>query len=1127
VVGAKVVAGAITASRLTLTTGNLNPDPQFRDAAWWVPDASGWYFEDAAAGNYPLAMGVARSATIWSGGAMGSSTARRHIWTPATHPSATITPGQTLRLRAEARNDSNQNINVEIQLFNAAGTFVSGAALAWTPGEGNPGGLLKSLQIAVPNGAAYWRLVVYNQAGTAFSGAAAVSDVILQVAADASLIVDGSITTAKLTASAVTANEIAADAVTAGKIQAGAIVAGKLAAGAVVAGNIAANAVTATEIAAGSVTTAKIAAGAVTAGEIASGAVTTGKLAVASSNQCWNGTWENGSTGWTVYKFGSWSGSPAFGAASVFGSQWVLAGVGSGYLRATGVAVPSGQGVIADWRPSSAIIGISVAGRQRVQAAALFQAHRCRGRVEIHWIDSAGATISVATGNTVENNALSGAVFETQYARSSVVATAPGAAGTALFRVVLEGNGGTDPYLFLSKAMIGVTAPNATEVAEWDPGGATSIDGGMVRARSVAADRLLANSVSANEIAAGSIYTAAIQAGAVTADRIAANTITASQIASGAVTTPLLAAGAITASKLAIMDETNVVPDGAMADDAAWSFGQLSGTNTWAWQTNTSSDGFWGGSRRLDTYGTGSLNIRSRRFTVSPDRSYRIRGLTYATAALGRWVYVDWFAGDGTYLGATEVHASAVALAGTAYDADVTPPAGAAAAEISMVRSAGASATIAFGRPLMQMRANGALIVDGAITATKIAASAVETAKIAAGAVTTEKLAVGSANQIANSCAPYSTWGWGQLGLTSIFAAVEPWRLRQYGSLALYASGTRAASYFGYAAWNPDGYLTPVVGGRRYQISGLLQAHRCRAYLEVWWFTAGGSPISGSTTAIVENHTGGGAGLTEADYLARGIVVTAPASAAQADFRVVMQGNGGNEPYVFATKLFFGEALANATELAPWAAGGLTTIEGGAIKAGTVTANEIAANAITSAKIAANAITAGKIAAGAISAAEIAAGAITATKLSVTEALITNAIQVQDLVVGTTKISNNAVTTFATAGLGSSMPGNGAFQLVCQVSVTVSENREAVIMMSASQSYAATRNHQFQINEIPPGSTEQFLVNRGTTVINDYPSFMAYRLLTPGTWTFRLYWLGQDSALTLVDARLTVLSRAK
>ena len=104
---------------------------------------------------------------------------------------------------------------------------------------------------------------------TAYTGEAWYADLNIEKVNDASLIVDGTITTAK----------IAANSITTAKIAAGAVTTNEIAANTITAGDIAAGTITGTEIAAGTITGAKIAAGTIQAGNIAAGTITADKIA--------------------------------------------------------------------------------------------------------------------------------------------------------------------------------------------------------------------------------------------------------------------------------------------------------------------------------------------------------------------------------------------------------------------------------------------------------------------------------------------------------------------------------------------------------------------------------------------------------------------------------------------------------------------------------------------------------------------------------------------------------------------------------------------------------------------------------------------------------------------------------
>lgn len=78
-----------------------------------------------------------------------------------------------------------------------------------------------------------------------------------------------------------------------------------------------------------------------------------------------------------------------------------------------------------------------------------------------------------------------------------------------------------------------------------------TIDGDTLTPRTITADKIVAESITSNEMSANSITTNKIVALAVTADKIAANAITANKIEAGAITADKIAAGAVTAKKLA------------------------------------------------------------------------------------------------------------------------------------------------------------------------------------------------------------------------------------------------------------------------------------------------------------------------------------------------------------------------------------------------------------------------------------------------------------------------------------------------------------------------------------------------------------------------------------------------
>lgn len=96
-----------------------------------------------------------------------------------------------------------------------------------------------------------------------------------------SLIAAATISGSNLIANTITASQIAANTITAAQIAAATITSAQIASGTIVAGNIAAGTITATQIASGTITAAQIAAGTITASQIAAGTITGSLIAAA------------------------------------------------------------------------------------------------------------------------------------------------------------------------------------------------------------------------------------------------------------------------------------------------------------------------------------------------------------------------------------------------------------------------------------------------------------------------------------------------------------------------------------------------------------------------------------------------------------------------------------------------------------------------------------------------------------------------------------------------------------------------------------------------------------------------------------------------------------------------------
>lgn len=117
-------------------------------------------------------------------------------------------------------------------------------------------------------------------------------------------------------------------------------------------------------------------------------------------------------------------------------------------------------------------------------------------------------------------------------------------------RVYLNDQGNAGVYLKCPKLEKGNKATDWTmAIEDWCYNNdITYINGGKIYTGTVTADKLAANSVTADKILAG----------AITADKLAANSVTADKILAGAITADKLAAGSITANELSVIGGLNV-----------------------------------------------------------------------------------------------------------------------------------------------------------------------------------------------------------------------------------------------------------------------------------------------------------------------------------------------------------------------------------------------------------------------------------------------------------------------------------------------------------------------------------------------------------------------------------------
>jgi Fibronectin type III domain len=503
-------------------------------------------------------------------------------------------------------------------------------------------------------------------------------------------ITDDAITTAKIAAGAITAAEITAGTITAGQIAADTITAAQIAAGAITANEIAANTITAGQIAADTITAGQIAAGAISATEIAADAIIASKIAVAD--------FTNLVPDATLIDPAAWANAGIVGDGS--GDQFeliiptLMTGVSSkGEMRArvTGTTITA----------SSKTLTVMQNDELYVYYQKACVSGNYVGYVNIRFADRSGALVSYANiGNTTE------VLSNTTPVSRSGSCIVPVGAVTADLRFQVTGAGTTGLAKF------------------WSP---------TVRLKGYS-ELLVDGAIKANNI----------DALAVTAGKIAADAVTAGTIQAGAVSADEIAAGSIIASKLAVADFTNLVPDSELTDDAAWTnaaqFSIIPATSA----TGTYSKG----EIRCTVIDANNKQSTSRQFSVVPNQKYWAQYQKSQTggSAYRAYAQIYWYDKDGVYISASSIGSTTEIVGNTSpalRTGEATAPANAVlAAWRWWVIGADTNAQVRLFGPTVRIQNGGELIVDGAISADKMAANSITAANAALGTASVETLKV-------------------------------------------------------------------------------------------------------------------------------------------------------------------------------------------------------------------------------------------------------------------------------------------------------------------------------------------------------------------------------------------------
>ncbi|CZT36353.1 beta strand repeat-containing protein [Rhizobium sp. 9140] len=283
---------------------------------------------------------------------------------------------------------------------------------------------------------------------------------------------------------------------------------------------------------------------------------------------------------------------------------------------------------------------------------------------------------------------------------------------------------------------------------------ARTIGAGHIAVGTISATEIASNAITADKIAANAITAGKIGAGAVTAGTIAANAIVAANIQGGVITGDKLqantlgareiAAGSITAKQLVITDFNNLVPDNQMTTTDAW-VGTIPGWIVWgdhglfqSYNGMAFTAGPWGSG--------GYTNCQSRSFPVKGGTAYRFTGAVYSNNNFNAMIRVLWLDANGGIASFVDyLNTGNRGSGGTGpLVANLVSPGQAASAIIELfVQRDTTGGNVYFGGVGCFERNGGDLIVDGGITADKIAANSITTAMLQTGSISTDKLTVG------------------------------------------------------------------------------------------------------------------------------------------------------------------------------------------------------------------------------------------------------------------------------------------------------------------------------------------------------------------------------------------------
>lgn len=727
--------------------------------------------------------------------------------------------------------------------------------------------------------------------------------------------------------------------------------------GQIQANQIQANSITANQIAADTITAGQIAAGAITASEIAAGSITTSKMAITDiTNICTNPNGDMGVEGWA-------------GIAGVTTNQ--VQGIPIGVNVLTNTSRDCFFGI-----PFDATVGEQYA----ISVDLLNSNSNSVIRFGFAELDSSNAVLNY-NSNGPQLSPITGSG---SWKRISGFVTITNA-NTARIRIYVQIQGfGADIGTWYMHNVNYRRAANAELIVDGSITAlkiaANTITANNIAANTITAAKIAANTITAAQIAANTITASQIATDTITAGQIASGAITAAEIAAGAITTDKLAVvskGAALNADPNFGDQTAwstfnnmtiaTVIDGKSGNKVARSSttGQISTASSISFPLIAGKVYRVSGLLRSIT-AVHTAYVRLARLNSLGQVIYDMAGIENVSVPIGVWtefsgivtveplavngrldLYLRWTLGGSGYVEAQNIRCEELIGSTLIQDGAITT----------------------------------SKILAGSIDANKLAANSVTAGKIAAGSIVAgdgviANAAIGSAQIINVTADKIDTRGLTikNAAGTVIFGSGTPLTsdyanipvggknkipnsgpiLNQVGQFKmLYANSTTGSPFiFGpsFAPYMPTGsggvytrvvgtansdsysYISitlpqstaemefPVIVGKRYEASVYLSAHRCNGTISMLFLNEAGGVILDVASSIVTSTPSGPLSAWESSRAFS--IATAPANSSRVIIRCLLSGNGGVNPYLFASMWYFGEALPVQTTPSPWSDSG-------------------------------------------------------------------------------------------------------------------------------------------------------------------------------------------------------------